>query len=379
MLLGIYLGGIENRCKNYLTCFTPFCRSECVQMSLLPQTPYSLHIDNAKSANVAKDWHSRELPFCPNGNHPGRWLVVPSSLTMWCNNSGHGNQRISEQEWRDILHREAELHADSSSISYFKEVQSYLNGNICSMFAVDVDTSDEDLKLESRHAMFAPFTCKYKLYWPEEAMTCLRERVSPLLLTGDSLTRNLYVTILNKLRVSTLSSAEAKKKTNVKKERAFNSERNNVSVGFLMQNPWQGTDVHRLISSGKVERAKVVVSDFGFLHNQRASIRSFEFALRSSILYTFWQNISLVSRMSKKMILQKPGYFQSLMTGMKTAELAHRLGVVIEQIARGELGFTHVLDAKLFGAAQLELRDGLHLYGLNQMTEFMILMNLLCN
>ena len=310
MLLGMYLGGIENRCKSFLPCPVGFLRSECVKMSLLPKTPYTIHIDHSPSHNsqLESKWKSRTLPFCSNGNHPGRWLVIPHFLTHWCQQTAVNNQHRAEGEWREILQREAMKHTNSTLTSYYQELQNYLNGNICSMHAADMDTSNnEDLKLESKHAVFAPFSCKYKLYWPQEVMSCLRGRISPLFLTGDSLTRNLYVTILNELKLSSISIGEAKKKTNIKKERIFSIERNNVSVGFLMQNPWQGTDVHRLISSGKVERAKVVVSDFGFLHNQRASIRSFEFALRSSNLFPFWRRNKLTSR---KMILQNQVTFR---------------------------------------------------------------------
>ena len=397
----MYLGGMENRCKGYKACPLPFRIDDCVHMALLPQTPYAITVHGgAKDVSApATDWEDRSLPFCSNGNHPGRWLTLPASVTAWCESTSPAHQKQHSQEWNNLL--AVPKGASAEVRTYYRELLLYLNGDICSMVAPITDSTlprtqfqESEAKAsalgiapESRHAVFAPYSCKYKLYWIEETRQCLgRGHISPLFLTGDSMTRDLYVKFLNAIQFSTMTSAEAKLKTNVKKDVKFYFRKGNVTIDFILHNVWEGEGFHKTARSPIVRNAKAIVTDFAFLHNQNADVFRFEARLRASPVFKLWhehfRNDTIAASSSGKLTLkiwQTASNYQSLMTDMRTAEIARRLDGVVGHIAREEFGFKHELNLNLFGAAQLELRDGLHLFNLNQLMEFMILVNMLCH
>ena len=102
----IFLGGSEPRCQAYANC-GPFTLPECEEaahvgpQSFLPVT--STYSHNRCRNNVwlqpaaASPLSRSALPYCSSGNHPGRWIRLPESITAKCGAQQFVDQFLAEQ------------------------------------------------------------------------------------------------------------------------------------------------------------------------------------------------------------------------------------------------------------------------------------------
>lgn len=377
LLMGMYLGGVESRCYGYRSCSYPYRIDSCVEAAIISQIPYSLTVHRPELDAGAVAWTQRPLPLCLNGNHRGRWLAVPYQVSEWCNKTTNDHQRTSEKDWRALL---------SSSLGNDELMRYLAGGDVCSMLVPASGIMPGVMMKEAAHAVFAPYACKYHLFWPEEKKQCLEKHVSPLLFSGDSMIRNMYVEFSRVMGYSTLTAREAKKLTNVEKQSLLSIKESNMKVEYIMQLNWH--DERFLPDSRLTHRVlqlapKVIVTDFGFLHNRYADMFLFENQFISSSIFKHWNEIFTNFSSSHDddytmKILQRVGNYQGRSASMSTAEEARRSEEIISIIAREKFGFTKELDLGLFGAAQLELVDGIHVSHLNILMEHLVLVNLLC-
>jgi hypothetical protein len=106
MLLPVYLGGTEARCKHFQGCSLEQYCCGCWDAALIPGIRNNLTITDGLgscfshfSSAFKNSLRETSLPLCSRGNHSGRWLQVPSFVQTQCL---HHNSSSSALLWGQI-------------------------------------------------------------------------------------------------------------------------------------------------------------------------------------------------------------------------------------------------------------------------------------
>jgi hypothetical protein len=174
------------------------------------------------------------LPYCSKGNHPGRFLTIPTDSLRICGVSNFAgqdrhyiasNQDNNERQLRSIL---IQKYLDQSQPIEHRLLSQELlkhtdrDSSLCPLIVMNEIAEARD----TRHEIFAPYKCRYKYYSPLQvhfifsfsfaslflqAKSCLKilHRTNSYSI-GDSLTRDLYASINIFMNLSRLSLSQMK-------------------------------------------------------------------------------------------------------------------------------------------------------------------------
>lgn len=222
LLKSVFLGGCEKRSGG-----KAYCTADCKAQAQVGRSPYrgQAHLRSRESqpescASVAT---SEQLPVCTGGNHPGRYLRLPQSLLKHCS-TGKYSKLLQEERARQFGKRQyfdkydaveyayfshaqtvsmepvmAELNTKARSSGggsgghsdhvYYRELLRYLDTeNICLL--VDIGLSRK--LADSRAEIYAPYSCKYRIYDWKKAKKCYKEERGLAMFHGDSMNRALF-------------------------------------------------------------------------------------------------------------------------------------------------------------------------------------------
>jgi hypothetical protein len=233
LLKSVFLGGCERRPGG-----RTFCVQACQQQAQVVGSPFSMRARLAETGTgthhreecgrgAAVTASSRPLPFCTGGNHPGRYLQLPPSLIRHCNSHKYSELLVEERarqfgkrQWFDrydaveyAYFRHAQtvelgpifaemkqnmqvntsLSGSDSIINrqdvYYTELLRYLdNENICLLVDIGLSRKIPD----SRADIYAPYSCKYRIYDWKKAAECHAEDRGHAMFHGDSMNRALF-------------------------------------------------------------------------------------------------------------------------------------------------------------------------------------------
>lgn len=97
-LQSIFLGGCEPRCPPNFNC-GPFNLPVCDAKSFVINSPFIVNSSYHGKHAYACHKNVKKLPYCTNGNHPGRWLEIPKSVLDTC------QVETFMKEWNNEMNR----------------------------------------------------------------------------------------------------------------------------------------------------------------------------------------------------------------------------------------------------------------------------------
>ena len=228
LLRSVFLGGCERRPSG-----RTFCVPECQKQSQVYGSPFVMkakYVDPIARCPSTARREPKPLPLCTGGNHRGRYLKIPPALLQHCNGTEYGDRLVAERarqfgkrQWFDkyeaiendyfknaqnidlsviiaemIVKSKANPRADGdNAISredvHYAELLRYLDSeNICLL----VDIGLNKKVPSSRAEIYAPYSCKYRVYDSAKAAQCSLEDRGMVIFHGDSMSRALFGKIL---------------------------------------------------------------------------------------------------------------------------------------------------------------------------------------
>lgn len=237
LLRSVYLGGCEQRKGSAFLCV-----KACQEQARVVGGPFHMrasYIDPAGRVGCTQPHKVpsyQPLPYCTRGNHRGRYLRLPAALLEHCGGNAFSARIVAERARHSGRRQVLEL-SEAIEHAYFRRAQNfnmdpiyaamrtgaqsragsggdtggtgdggdddsvirqdvlysellrYLNfENVCLLVDIGVRSADP----RSRADIYAPYSCKYRMYDWRRAEACLGEARGDVVFHGDSMNRALF-------------------------------------------------------------------------------------------------------------------------------------------------------------------------------------------
>mmetsp|Transcript_8285 Transcript_8285/g.14035 ORF Transcript_8285/g.14035 Transcript_8285/m.14035 type:complete len:737 (-) Transcript_8285:117-2327(-) len=413
LLNSVFLGGCERRPSG-----RSFCVPACQELSRVHGSPFFVHTKNlVPSARCGElsTWNAKPLPYCTRGNHPGRYLRIPSDLLQHCSAAEYGDKLVAERarqfgkrQWFDryeaienAYFRNAQsldiapiftkLQANSSV--HYAELLRYLNNeNICML--VDIGRSKK--VPTSKADIYAPYSCKYRVYDWQKAASCQLENKGMAIFHGDSMNRALFGRFSGIMGFEALSQSQLKNMTNNNNQNFIKVSNNKSMIAHY--NTWDGS--HDFLGGEAMDGMDlpgIYLANFALAHSLNVDLAGREeYFNEHSPTVQFWRDLVTKDRASGKIMNKNSQIFPRIAGIYQSASAMHgkrntgfswmeeslrRNNLEMRRLFIDQLGFLD-FDEHLLTSANFQVtgdEDGWHYGGTPGINAVHILTNLICN
>jgi len=347
-----------------------------------------------------------QLPYCPNGNHPGRWIVFPEEVARQCGAGSYISsisrlpylatnydkiERITRQYTMHALTLKYETVMGSvlkglknSSLPddvriYYKELVRYAHGNVCLLMYLGINHPYYDNRLE----LFAPYECRYRIMTPGEGRKCLRDKErTDILFHGDSISRDLFQKVSEQLDLAHVSPEELKR---IDHEHLFSTVHNKERLVFskegvscALDSSWNPLD-SKWNLGGRLP--KVYFDDFSIAHIKDYDMEVLHDKLMTSEWFRVWydgHNKSTTASVKVRIFMGAKVVWNVYPVHKRNPEVFRRMNALLREFYVNQFNFLEQ-DEYLYTAAKYDFHDGWHYQGVSRIMSSVIAINLMCS